>query len=83
MNYEEITKRVNLTSGFIDIRQEANKVSLYDEIEDKFITFKNLKAINYLDLFDFSSIQVDSRKFLKIINLLDKKLFMKVKRFIF
>ena len=80
MDYNEIFERIKETKGFKILDKTDKKIEVYDSEEDKFLTYRNLESFNLLGLFSFSTLSVNKRKFLKLLNLLDKNLFMKIKK---
>lgn len=83
LEYREVIKRIQHTKGFEIIEQYKDNIKIYDEIENKFLTYRNLLNFNPLSLFYFFSLNVDKEKFINIINLLDRRFFLKIERVYF
>lgn len=83
MDYNEIVKKIKETEGFEILNKTDKEIEVYDNEEDKFLTYRNLEGFNLLDLVSFSTLSVDKRKLLELLNFLDKKLFMKIKKIYF
>lgn len=77
MNIKEIIKRVYDCENLEDIEQTDKYIYAYDNQEGKDIYFKFLEDINFEDLFDFGSQEVDKEKFFNLLrSSLDNNLFI-------
>lgn len=83
LTFDKVVKRLENTKGFKILEKKENKVEIYDEIENKFFTYKDIENLNLLDIFEFNSLEVGKIKFLNLIELLNKNLFMIVDKVYF
>lgn len=74
-NKELLMKRIRCCEGLTDIEEYDNHIEAYDEEEDIFLSFHY--KIDYNNLFDFGSLQVDKKQFFDILDeCLEKILFL-------
>lgn len=80
-NKELLLERIKECEGLIDIEEYDNHIEAYDEQEDMFLSFHH--KIDYNNLFDFGSLQVDKNKFFDMLDCLEKILFLMPKKIYF
>lgn len=83
MNFQEMLDRIKKTDGFEIIELNNENIYIYDIYEDRFLNYRNLDELDFLQLFDFLSLKIKTDNFIKILKLLDKKLLMKVNKVYF
>lgn len=75
LNKDFLLERIKDCEGLSEIEEHDNFIEAYDEYEDMYLRFHY--NINYENLFDFGSLQVDKEKFFNILkNSLEDILFL-------
>lgn len=81
-NKDFLLERINNCDGLSEIEDCDNYIEAYDEYEDMFLRFHY--NINYEELFDFGSLNVDKEKFFNVLkNSVEQILFLMPKKIYF